>query len=75
MNDSLLRMKTPPFAKTNGTHPGELLASKEKNSDYILDTLTENVIILLIKTEIHSIPRTNYITILEHNPPPFFKMR
>ena len=61
MNDSLLRMKTPPFAKTNGSHPGEqeLLASTEKNNDYILDTLTENIIILLIKIEIHFIPRTN----------------
>lgn len=61
MNDSLLRMKTPPFAKTNGTHPGEqeLLTSKEKNNDYILDTLTENIIILLIKIEIHFILRTN----------------
>ena len=61
MNDSLLRMKTPPFAKTNGTHPGEqeLLASKEKNNDYLLDTLTENIIILLIKIEIHFILRTN----------------
>ena len=61
MNDSLLRMKTSPSAKTNGTRPGELelLASKENNNDYILDTLTENIIILLIKIEIHFIPKTN----------------